>query len=145
VNWKGIVVIVLDFIASVSHGFTGCFSTPNPINELKLFIRESNISEIKLISDGPPPVLIFRFTDKLRDFIVLFLFSNLLEMFVVTEVFELIIPAVGNASNFNLSKLILLIQRFVVTELLVERMFLFTWPLRRCFSIVMFHLHQLLK
>lgn len=58
-NREWIIMWDLKLILIIGNSFGGHFSTPNSINKCKLFISENNIPHIKLISDGPPPILIF--------------------------------------------------------------------------------------
>ena len=78
VNRERIIMFKLDAIVRFSNCLRSHFSTSDSIYKLKLFIWETNISLIELISDGSPPIFVFWFFDEFCDHIILFLFGNFL-------------------------------------------------------------------
>lgn len=58
-NGEGIVVVIFNLIIRGGDCLRSHFSASNSIDELKLFVSETNISLIELIPDGPPPIFIF--------------------------------------------------------------------------------------
>ena len=119
-NRERIIVVILELIGSVGYSFGCHFSASDSINKLKLFISESNISLVELISDSPPPIFIFRLLNELCNHIILFLLGNLLQIFVIAKVFELVIPSIGNAADFDLSEFVFLIEGLVAALLVLE-------------------------
>lgn len=77
-HWERITVLEFDLELTLGYGFRCHFSTSDSIDEFELFIWQSDISLIELISDGSPPIFIFRFFDELGDHIILFLFGDFL-------------------------------------------------------------------
>jgi len=108
-NGERIIVIILELISSIGKSFRGHFSASNSINKLKLFIGKSNISLVELISDSSPPIFIFRLLDELCNHIILFLLGYFLQIFIITKVFELVIPSIGNTTDFYLCEFVFLI------------------------------------
>ena len=142
---KRIAIIVLDFKLSVGYGLRCHLATSDPIDELELFIRKPDISLIELISDGPPPILILGFFDKLGDHVVLLLFGYLLKVFIVPEMFQLIIPSIGYATYLNLSLLVFLVVGFLLAEWLGCLLDLFLLKLRRLFCSASLHPSPIIK
>jgi hypothetical protein len=55
---KGVIVVILDLVAIGSHSLAGSLATAYAVNEVELFVRQTDISKIELIPDGAPPVLV---------------------------------------------------------------------------------------
>lgn len=80
----------------------GChLATADTINQLKLFVIESNVTLVELVTDGPPPILVLGLADKLSDAILLLLLGHLLQVLIITKVFELVIPTIGDATDLH--------------------------------------------
>ena len=139
---KRIIVVILEFIVGSCYGFGSHFATSDSIYELKLFVSKSDISLVEFISDSSPPIFIFRFLNELSNHVTLFLLGNLLQILIVAKVFELIIPTIGNTSNFDLRELVLLIQRLVSAFLVFERLY-FSRSFVAALRFRLEHLHQL--
>jgi hypothetical protein len=58
-NRERIIVVILKLVGSIGNSFGCHFSASDSINKLKLFVSESYISLVELISDSPPPIFIF--------------------------------------------------------------------------------------
>ena len=114
-----IIVLKFDFVLFISNRLWCHFATSYSIDKLKLFIWEPDVSLIKIISDGSPPVFVLGFFDKLGDHVVLFLFGYFLKVFVVTEMFQLVIPSIRYAPYLDLCLLVL----FIIWFLLAQRFF----------------------
>jgi hypothetical protein len=64
---------------------------------------------IEFISDGSPPIFVFRLVNELCDEISFLFLDDLLQVFVVAEVFELVIPPIGYASDLDLGQLVVFV------------------------------------
>ena len=64
-------IIMLKLIWEIfgGNGLTGHLATPDPINDLKLLIRQHNIHLVEFVPNCPPPVLILRFLNELLNLI----------------------------------------------------------------------------
>ena len=64
---------------------------------------------IEFISDGSPPTFVFRLVNELCDEISFLFLDDLLQVFVVAEMFELVIPPIGYASDLDLGQLVVFV------------------------------------
>ena len=128
---EGVVVLELDLVLLVGYGLRGHLSASDPVDELELLVREPDVPLVELVPDGPPPILVLRFLDELGYHVVLLLFGHLLQVLIVSEMFQLIIPSVGNAPDLHLRLLVLLVIGVLLAEGLLCLPALFLLPLGR--------------
>lgn len=64
-NWEWVVMRELKLVLSVGYFLGSHFAASDSVDKSKLFIGEDDVSHIELISDGSPPIFIFRFLNKL--------------------------------------------------------------------------------
>lgn len=105
-------------------------ATADSVDQFQLFVVESNVTLVELISNGPPPVLVLGLADKLADAILLLLLGHLLQVLIVTEVLELVVPAIGDATDLHLGQLVLLVVGVILTDLTRRRLLLGPLPLQ---------------
>ena len=120
-GWMGVEghwVIIFEFIRVVfgGDGFGGHFSASDSVDDLKLLVCELDVFHVELISDGSPPVFVFRFLDKFFNFITSFFLGNFFKLVVISEMLEFVIPSIRNFTNLDLDLLVLFIVGFVVTD-----------------------------
>lgn len=117
VKRHGIVVLKLVRVIGSSDGFGSHFTASDSVNDLELFVRKLDVPLIELISDSPPPVLVFWLLDKLFDLVTCLFLHDFFEFIIIPEVLELIIPSIRNFTNLYLNLLVLFIIGFVFTDL----------------------------
>ena len=108
---EGHRVVILQFVRVVGggDGLGGHFSASDSVDDFELLISELDILEIELVSDGSPPVFIFGLLDELLNFISSFFLNYFFKVVVISEVLELVVPAIGHFANFDFNLLIELI------------------------------------
>ena len=82
-----------------------------------MLISEVDILHVEFVTNGPPPIFIFRLFNKLLNLITSFFLNNFFQLIVISEMFELIIPAIGDFADFNFDLFVLFVVGLIVAEL----------------------------
>lgn len=125
VKWHGVVILQFVWVVSSGNGLGGHFTASDSVNDFKLLVCEFDISHVKLVSDCSPPIFILWLLDELLDFINSLLFYNFLQLIIITEVLELIIPSIWHFTDLNFCFFVLFIIGLVVTNLYIFLLLLF--------------------
>jgi hypothetical protein len=116
-EWHGVVVVELVWVIGGGDGFGGHFTASDSVDDFELLISEVDIFHVELITNGPPPIFIFWLLNKLLNFIASFLLNNFFQFIVISKMFELVIPAIGDFTDFNFDLFVLLVVGLIVAEL----------------------------
>jgi hypothetical protein len=112
-----VIVIMANLEGGTGNSLRGHFATADSVDQLKLLVVEPNVSLVELVTNGPPPILVLGLADKLADAVLLLLLCHLLQVLIVAEVLELVIPPVGDAADLHLGQLVLLVVGVILAGL----------------------------
>jgi hypothetical protein len=118
---QGHGVVILQFVRVVrgGDGLGSHFAWSDTVDDLELLVGQSDIFHVEFVSDGTPPVFILGLLDELLDGWAGLGLDDLFEVIIIPKVLELIIPPIGNLTDFDLYCFILFIIGLVVTQLYI--------------------------
>lgn len=92
-----------------SNGLRRHLAAADAVNEFELLVIETDIALVEFVTNSAPPILVLGLADELANAVLLLLLGHLLQVLVVAEVLELVVPPVGDATDLHLRQLVLLV------------------------------------